>query len=162
MKRGTAVAVWHFKIPTSLYHSNAKWSCLIQWRSWDFLGISATSPPLQQGLHCFFWKMIGGKLVVPWASGWIWWDLSSSPSIWFSLMILQIILPPSSVSHPVSCNFSLVLGVHYPLCTAVSPPSTLIFHLLCFWAAVPCFVSCRPAGCFIGFLITHTFFSLIL
>lgn len=59
-------------------------------------------------------------------------DLSRSPSVWFSLIILQIILPPSSAVYPVVCNFSSVLGVLYPLCLecAVSSPSAHALPLL--------------------------------
>lgn len=61
IKRRTAIVVPHFKIPTSL-HRNARWSYLVQWRSWDFMWTSPSFHPLEWGLLCLFWRMTGEKL----------------------------------------------------------------------------------------------------
>lgn len=61
-------------------------------------------------------------------------DLSRSTSIRFSLIILQIILPPSSIVYRLF-NFSSVPGVLYPLCLWAHPLPLLLLvdsFLVCF------------------------------
>lgn len=86
MKRGTAVAVWHFKIPTSLHHSNANdhtWFSARVGISWAFQQPHPNYIKVFVALSGQWWEEslvyfgleseFSGTSIVPLQSDFLWW-----------------------------------------------------------------------------------------